>query len=262
MSTTPDSTPAPTSPSTPTSTPVADARALLRAARAGTLASSGDGQPFASLATPAAAPDGSVLLLLSGLSEHTRHLRDEPRCAVMVAGPPTELNPQTAPRLTVTGIAAPEPDPALKARWVALHPYAAFYAGFGDFQLWRIVPKAGLYIGGFASATRLRQADLAWDPAAVQAVAAAEPGVLAHCNDDHADALDLIAAAHGADGTGWRMVACDVDGCDLARGEAVIRVPWSVPVAGAAGIRTELVALTKMARRSYETPLDGADGLP
>lgn len=234
--------------SMPTSTPVPDARALLRAARAGTLATNGDGQPFASLVTPAAAPDGSVLLLLSGLSEHTRHLRDEPRCAVMVAGAPTEANPQTAPRLTVTGLAAPEPDPALKARWVTLHPYAAFYAGFGDFQLWRVVPKAGLYIGGFASATRLRQADLAWDPAAVEAVADAESGVLSHCNDDHADALDLIAAAHGAAGPGWRMVACDVDGCDLARDEAVVRIPWSAPVVAAGGIRAELVRLTKNAR--------------
>ena len=234
--------------STPTPTPIPEARALLRAARAGTLATSGDGQPFASLVTPAAASDGSVLLLLSGLSEHTRHLRDEPRCAVMVAGQPAEANPQTAPRLTVTGLAAPEPDPALKARWVALHPYAAFYAGFGDFQLWRVVPKAGLYIGGFASATRLRQADLAWDPAAVAAVAAAESDVLAHCNDDHADALDRIAAARGADGPGWRMVACDVDGCDLACEEAVLRVSWSAPVADAGGIRTELVRLVEMAR--------------
>lgn len=242
MSSTPDAS------STPTSTPVPDARALLRAARAGTLATSGDGQPFASLVTPAAAPDGSVLLLLSGLSEHTRHLRDEPRCAVMVAGAPVEVNPQTAPRLTVTGLAAPEPDPALKARWVALHPYAAFYAGFGDFQLWRVVPKAGQYIGGFASATRLRQADLAWDPAAVQAVADAEQGVLTHCNEDHADALDRIATAHGADGAGWRMVACDVDGCDLARDDAVLRVAWSAPVANAGGIRTELVRLTKIGK--------------
>ncbi len=234
--------------STPTTTPVPDARALLRASRAGTLATSGDGQPFASLVTPATAPDGSVLLLLSGLSEHTRHLRTEPRCAVMVAGPQTETNPQTAPRLTVTGLATPEPDPALKARWVALHPYAAFYAGFGDFQLWRIAPKAGLYIGGFASATRLRQADLAWDLAAVEAVAAAEPSVLAHCNDDHADALDQIAAAYGASGSGWRMVACDVDGCDLACDEVVLRVPWAAAVADAAGIRSELVRLTKAAK--------------
>jgi len=245
----------------PTATPVPDARALFRAARAGTLATNGDGQPFASLVTPAATPDGAMLLLLSGLSEHTRHLRNEPRCAVMVAGAPTEANPQTAPRLTITGLAAPEPDPAMKARWVALHPYAAFYAGFADFQLWRVAPKAGLYIGGFASATRLRQADLAWDPAAVQAVAEAEPSVLSHCNEDHADALDLIAAARGHDGAGWRMVACDVDGCDLARGDLVLRVPWSAPVVDAGGIRAELVQLTNAARNWHKTALDAAPRL-
>ncbi len=242
----------------PTTTPVPDARALLRAARAGTLATNGDGQPFASLVTPAATPDGAVLLLLSGLSEHTRHLRNEPRCAVMVAGPQTDANPQTAPRLTITGIAAPEPDPTLKARWVALHPYAAFYAGFGDFQLWRIAPKAGLYIGGFASATRLRQADLAWDPSAVQAVREAEAEILSHCNDDHSDALNLIAAAQGKAGTGWRMVACDVDGCDLACDEIVLRVPWPAPVANAGGIRAQLVRLTSAARDWHKTALDDA----
>lgn len=240
----------------PTSTPIPDARALLRASRAGTLASSGDGQPFASLVTPATAPDGSVLLLLSGLSEHTRHLRHEPRCAVMVAGPPDGPNPQTAPRLTITGLAAPEPDPSFKARWVALHPYAAFYAGFGDFQLWRIQPRAGLYIGGFASATRLRQADLAWDAAAVEAVAAAEPSILAHCNGDHSDALDQIALAHGANGTGWRMVACDVDGCDLTHNELVLRVPWPAPVTDAGGVRTALIYLASAARSRAKTALD------
>ena len=47
------------------------------------------------------AADGAVLLLLSGLSAHTRQLRDDPRCAVLVSGLPEGVNPQTAPRVTV-----------------------------------------------------------------------------------------------------------------------------------------------------------------
>ena len=248
----------------PTATPVGDARALLRAARAGTLATSAAGQPFASLVTPATAPDGSVLMLLSGLSEHTLHLRDDPRCAVMVAGPPAGLNPQTAPRLTVTGLAAPEPDPALKARWVAVHPYAAFYAGFADFQIFRLRPVAGQFIGGFASATRLRQADLAWDGDAVVAVAAAEAEVIEHCNADHPDALDAIALAAGAStvgvaGPGWQMAACDVDGCDLVREEQALRIAWPQSVTDAGGIRTQLIRLAHAARkRLAEGPGRGA----
>src|ERR1700722_10131217 len=86
--------------------PAFEARKLLRAARAGTLATAADGgQPFASLVTPACTPDLSVLLLLSNLSEHTRHLRAEPRCSIMVSGPAESANPQTAPRVTVTGLA-------------------------------------------------------------------------------------------------------------------------------------------------------------
>src|ERR1700759_4014443 len=94
---------------------VSEARRLLRGARVGTLATSTGGQPFASLVTPACAPDLSVLMLLSGLSEHTPHLEAEPRCALMVAGQPDSANPQTAPRVTVTGEATRETDPGLKA---------------------------------------------------------------------------------------------------------------------------------------------------
>ncbi len=149
---------------------------LLRAARVGTLATTVGGQPFASLVTPATAPDLSLLLLLSSLSEHTRHLRADPRCSILVAGAATGANPQTAPRLTVTGQARPEPDPALKARWLAVHPYAALYADFSDFGLWRIAPIAGLLVGGFARATRLRQSELTPDAAAVAAIEAAAAG--------------------------------------------------------------------------------------
>src|SRR5690606_1451462 len=116
--------------------------------------------PFAALVTPATAPDLSALLLLSTLSEHTRHLMAEPRCALAVTSPAEGANPQTAPRVTVTGLAEKTEDPRLKARWLALHPYAAMYADFTDFALWRIRPLAAMFVGGFARAERLRAADL------------------------------------------------------------------------------------------------------
>ena len=86
------------------------------------------------------------------------------------------------------------------------------------------------YVGGFGRAARLRAADLRPDPAAVAAIEAAAAAIIAHCNADHPDALAAIAGAAGD----WRMVAVDVDGCDLAQGERVIRIHWSAPVADAA----------------------------
>ncbi len=152
-----------------------EARKLLRAARSGSLATAVEGgQPFASLVTPACAPDLSLLLLLSNLSEHTRHLRAEPRCSILVSGTAESANPQTAPRVTVTGIAEVADDPVLKARYLAVHPYASLYSDFADFHVWRVRSLGALLVGGFARATRIRQADLAPDAAAVAAIGAAE----------------------------------------------------------------------------------------
>ncbi|MDB5401588.1 MAG: hypothetical protein JWQ55_3606 [Rhodopila sp.] len=189
-------------------------------------------------------PDGSLLLLLSQLAEHTRHLMTDPRCSVMVTGAAASENPQTTPRVTVTGLAEVVDNPGFKARYLAVHPYASLYADFGDFATWRIKPTAGLLVGGFARAFRLKPADLAPDADSVAAFLAAEPGILTHCNRDHADALAAIAGSEG----NWQMVTADVDGFDLALGERVIRFAWSAPVKDSGDVRRELVRIAKEGR--------------
>ncbi|WP_232480391.1 HugZ family protein [Roseomonas sp. KE2513] len=137
------------------------ARALMRGASSATLATVAEGgQPYASLVTPAVAEDGAVLLWLSTLSEHTRQLMHDPRCSLLFLGEPEGPNPQTTPRVTVTGLAERIEDPGLKAVWLARHPYAELYADFADFGLWRIMPMGGQMVLGFARAHRLRAADL------------------------------------------------------------------------------------------------------
>jgi putative heme iron utilization protein len=228
------------------------ARRLLRAARSGALATQVDGQPFAALVTPATAPDLSILLWLSMLSEHTRQLRTEPRCALMVVGNPADgVNPQTAPRVAVTGIAEAIGDAALKARWLAVHPYAALYADFADFSLWRIRLLGGQLVGGFARAHRLRASDLTLDAASVAAVAAAADEIMTHVNTDHPDALAAIAGADAA----CRMVAVDIDGFDLATDDAspVRRIAFPEPVADASGVRAALIRMARAARAATAT---------
>ena len=226
-----------------------EARRLIRAARAATLATQQDGQPFASLVTPATGPDLSILLWLSTLSEHTRHLAREPRCALLFTGAAETQNPQTAPRVTVTGLAEAVQDAGLKARWLARHPYAQLYADFADFGLWRITPQAGLLVGGFARATRLRASQLLPEPAHVEALAAAEAEIIAHVNADHADAVAVIAEGllGGAAGA-WRLVAVDTEGCDLALGEAVLRLAFPTPARDADSVRKALILSAREAR--------------
>jgi len=210
---------------------------LLRTARSASLGTVLDGQPFVSLVTHACATDLSLLLLLSDLSEHTRHLRADPRCSLLVTGASTGTNPQTAPRVTVTGLAEMADDRTLKARFLAVHPYAALYADFGDFHLWRIRPVNALLVGGFARAARVRSADLLPHPDAVAALDAAATSIIEHCNTDHADAMARLAGEPGA----WRMVGVDTDGCDVGLGDDVRRVAWSQSADSAQAVRDELV---------------------
>lgn len=225
------------------------ARCLMRGASSATLATAAAGQPFASLVTPAVAPDGSVLLWLSALSEHTRQLAAEPRCALLFAGAPAERNPQTAPRVSVTGLAERVEDAGLKRRWLDRHPYAALYAEFADFSLWQVRPGGALLVGGFATAIRLRAADLLPDEEAVSTVAAAESDILERVNADHPDAPEAIAAGllGGAPGP-WRLSAADVDGVDLALGEDVRRFHFVVMSRNAVDVRDTVMAAARDAR--------------
>jgi putative heme iron utilization protein len=223
------------------------ARCLLRAARSGVLATVAGEQPFASLVTPAVLPDGSVLMLLSSLAAHTRHLMAAPRCALMVTGTGENANPQTAPRVTITGAAEQQLDPALRQYWVQRHPYAAFYADFPDFAIWRLVPEAAHYVGGFAMARVLAAESLLPQAAQVAAIEQAAGSIIGHCNADLLDALNLLARTQGHTGE-WRMIGVDVDGFDAVQDDTVLRITFDAPVENAAGVRAALVRMLKAAR--------------
>jgi putative heme iron utilization protein len=221
------------------------ARLLLRAARAASLGTLGaDGLPSVTLVTPATAPDLSILMLLSSLSEHRRNLERDGVCGLMVTGAAATPNPQTAPRLSLGGraaLVAPEAAGPLLRRWLAAHPYAEGYAAFTDFALWRFVPERAHFVGGFAQAHRLSLQALRPPAEAVVAIAAAEDALLAEVDAAQAEALAL--AAGGAAGA-WRLAAVDPDGCDVASEETSIRIAFAETVTTAEAARAALAALS------------------
>jgi len=134
---------------------VAEAGALIRGARVGSLATVNGAAPHVALVTPAPTADGFLVLLLSTLSAHTRHLQANPACALLLVGAPTTENPQTAPRVTLTCQAAITAAAADRAAYLQHHPYAALYADFADFDFWRLTVQEAHYVGGFAAASAL-----------------------------------------------------------------------------------------------------------
>lgn len=137
-----------------------EARLLIRNAKTGALATAEAGIPHAALVTVAFQPDSSPVLLLSALAVHTRQLLSNPACALLLTGEPAGPNPQTTPRLCLTGTAAKTSDPAARTLFLRRHPYAAGYVDFTDFAFWRIFITDAYYIGGFAAAFRLDVAKL------------------------------------------------------------------------------------------------------
>ena len=135
---------------------VADAASLMLSARSATLATAQDGLPHAALVTPALDTDGQPLLLLSELALHTKQLRANPACALLFTGQAVDENPQTTPRLCLTGQARPLEDKNKRNLFLEVHPYAGQYIDFADFKFWKLFILGSNYVGGFANASSLK----------------------------------------------------------------------------------------------------------
>ena len=223
----------------------AEARALMRRARAAMLSTalkSGDGWPYGSLISVAFDSDLSPLMLFSTLSDHTRNLAVDSRASLLFEETSRLKNPQTGPRVSVLGRITKTSDERHRRRFLALHPEAALYAGFDDFGFFRMKIERVHFVGGFAKAAWFKAPDIVSDAKAAVAVAKAEPGVLAHMNADHAQAVDHYAnALLGRAGSGWRMTGIDPDGFDLRLGGRTARLEFDQPLKNRKAIRDELV---------------------
>jgi putative heme iron utilization protein len=228
------------------------ARAMLRSRRTGALATAlatDAGWPYASLVTFACDVDGSPILLLSGLSDHTRNLDRDPRGSLLVENASGRANPQTGPRLSLLGRVAPDGEPRLRRRFLARHPGAALYAGFMDFRVFRMTVERGHWVGGFGQARWLQASDVLADSNAAAAIASEEPSTLDQINTDHAEAIDRWATRLlGRAGSGWRIVAIDPDGCDLARGNSFARLPFARAARDTGEVRAMLIELASKER--------------
>lgn len=235
--------------------PVSVAKILLRATRAGTLGTldRNTGHPFASLVTVATDVDGSPVILTSRLSTHTANLEADGRASILLVQS-GKGDPLAHPRLTVLGaFTRIEKDSAddtrVRRRFLARHPKAELYAGFGDFAFWRMSVASAHLNGGFARAADLKAADLLTDIAGADEMIAGEEGAAAHMNEDHADAILLYATKLlGEDEAAWRISGIDPDGADLMAGDRTARLPFPARVTTRGAIRDTLVALVKEAR--------------
>jgi putative heme iron utilization protein len=224
------------------------ARRLMRGRPSAALGTVLDGAPYVSLVMCAFDTDASPLLMLSDLAQHTRNIKADDRVSLLFDATAGLADPLTGARLTVQGRASPCEDERALERYVARHPSAVRYRGFADFRLYRATIERGHLVAGFGRIHWI-EADALYTRGA-QALAEAEADILAHMNEDHAEAVALYARRLlGLDGEGWRMTGIDPDGIDLAAGAQTVRLDFQSPVLTPQDARLELARLAREARR-------------
>ncbi len=136
-------------------------RSLDRAALATALPVQGGAWPYASLVLVAVDHDLSPVLLLSDLAEHTKAITADSRVSLLFDGTQGLEQPLTGPRITLVGRAERTADQRLGRRFLARHPDAGMYAGFKDFNFYRVVVERAHLVAGFGKIRWLSAAELA-----------------------------------------------------------------------------------------------------
>jgi putative heme iron utilization protein len=235
--------------------PIAVAKELLRATRAGALApiDRNTGHPFSSLVNVATDADGSPIILASQLSPHTANIEVDLRASVLLAST-GKGDPLSHPRLTVIGafanIERDAPDAArVRRRFLSRHPKSRLYAGFGDFSFWRLRVASAHVNGGFARAADLKASDIITSLEGAAEIVEIEQSAVEHMNADHPDAVRLYATQLLGEGDGaWEVTGVDPDGLDLALGDRVARMPFAQRVTNALALRKTLAEWGARAR--------------
>jgi putative heme iron utilization protein len=220
-------------------------QAALSTTMAGTGTRSDSGAPFCSLVTLATDPAGAPVLLLSRLAEHTRNLTADPRAALMIADPAeSHVNPQEDARVTLMGELIPDPDPILRARFLARHPYAEMYADFADFRFFRMAVHRAHMVGGFGQAGWVEGAAALMVPEDLaEALTVREADLCRRLGTVHAADLSRVVGP-GA----WRVAALDADGLDVVPDTTeadcpAVRLPFPRPLTDPADLDAAFHAL-------------------
>ena len=206
-------------------------------------------EPYNSLILIAADADASPLMMISDLADHTQNIKKNPLASLLLDGDPSGET-LASQRLSVQGHLDIVKDPALTKRFIHRHAEAAIYAGFGDFNLYRMTVTRVHLIGGFG---RIHWIDGGLVLADSPKLDAAAEEIIEHMNDDHDDAIAAYAQALGhpapdGDEDKWKMTGIDRDGIDLSNGSAYARINTAEPMITPGDSRRALAKLAKRAR--------------
>jgi heme iron utilization protein len=226
------------------------AKRLLREGRSGALATlmPRSGDPYCSLVNVATAADGAPLLLISQLAVHTKNIRADPRVSLML-DERKQGDPLEGARVMLMGKAMVTDDPAARRRYLARHPEAEMFVGFRDFAFYKIELTGVHLVAGFGRIVDLKPGAVLTDLSDAAALVEAEPDILAHMNQDHADTCRLYATKLlGAADRAWRCAGCDPEGMELQLDRTALRLFFPHRIISPESLRQTLKDMAEKAR--------------
>lgn len=227
---------------------------LVPVATLSTLSRKHSGFPFGSLMPFALDSAGRPVFLISNMAMHTQNLKADSRCSLFITQTAADGDPLGAARATLVGNAEPVPDgeiASIRETYLARHENSRYWVDFADFSFFRLHPIDLYYVGGFGVMGWVEARD--YEHAAPDPLAEAAPGILAHMNADHADAMILLAKSHAEiEATEATMTSVDRLGFTLRlkTNDAVkgLRINFLREVATPQDTRAVLVEMVKQAR--------------
>jgi putative heme iron utilization protein len=104
-------------------------------------------------------------------------------------------------------------------------------------------------VAGFGRIVDLEPQQISTDISDAGELVAAEPEIIAHLNDEHADAVRLCATRLlGAPDGAWRCVGCDPEGLELQLDRTALRLAFPQRVRAPEALRQVLKQMADAAR--------------
>lgn len=235
------------------------ARTLVARETRGSLSTvTDDLYPYGSVVSYAVDNVGNPILLISEMAEHTVNARSNPKSSLLLtANSGSENDPLSTARLTLLGQMELVENPGdLRDRYLAVHPYASYYADFTDFGFWRLRVEKCRFIGGFGHMSWVTLNN--YKTSSADPLGSDAPDIVEHMNTDHQEANLLYAQqlASLETATSASMVSVDTYGFTLKvetpDAPRMARLGFAKPVATSGEARHALIDLLQTARSAAQ----------
>ncbi|MFN3240944.1 MAG: HugZ family protein [Planctomycetota bacterium] len=209
--------------------------------------------PYGSVVPFALLEQGDAVIFVSDIAEHTANLRADPRATLLVRDSASDDAQADARHAMMVRARRPDGDEQdqLERVYFARFPGAARMREAHGFSAWRLECERIRWIAGFGSMGWIDRPTWTGEP---DPIAPHADRIVAHLDDDHADAMRELAVAFGVpDATAARAVAVDRGGLDLVAevaggGDRPARAPFRSIATTADEVRQQVIALLREIR--------------